>query len=137
MRGLPVVYRRTGITLGLAALCAGALALGRFLRQTDMEVNPLVWSGALMISALLSFTIAANVLVRFRGTGSRVPLLLGLTLAVAGLLHLFGMFELYRHLPAGGEAHRVPMSWTGAQVLVAVVFPWTGTSLYAQHQVRR
>jgi len=117
-----VVYRRAAVGLGLFALCAGALTLGRLLRQADLDANPSVWSGALMISALLSFTIAANVVVRFRGTGSRVPLLLGLTLAVTGILHLSGIFELYRHLPAGAEIHRVPLSWMAAQLLLGMVF---------------
>jgi len=57
--------------------CAGVFVLGHFLRQLNIVVNPLVWSSAQIIIALLSFTIAANVLVRYHGTGDRVSLILG------------------------------------------------------------
>ncbi len=65
--------------------CSGAVVLGHFLRQLNIVFNPLAWSSAEIISALLSFTIAASVLVRYYGTGNRVSLLLGLTFGVTGV----------------------------------------------------
>ena len=59
--------------------CSGAVVMGHFLRQLNIVLNPLAWSSAEIISALLSFTIAASVLIRYYGTGNRVSLLLGLT----------------------------------------------------------
>src|SRR5579871_6196315 len=69
---LQIQYNLIGIAA--YALVAG---FGHFLQQLKVNVNPLVWAGAQIISALLCMTIAANVLVRFHGTGNRMSLLLG------------------------------------------------------------
>ena len=79
--------------------CTGAVVLGHFLRQLNIVLNPLAWSSAEIISALLSFTIAASVLVRYYGTGNRVSLLLGLTFGVTGFIHLGGDFRVLRSFP--------------------------------------
>src|SRR5580704_17430644 len=90
--------RRVGRPWWLAVVgCAGAVILGHFLRQLNIVLNPLAWSSAEIISALLSFTIAASVLVRYYGTGNRVTLLLGLTFGVTGMIHLGAIFEFYDH----------------------------------------
>jgi diguanylate cyclase (GGDEF)-like protein len=96
--------------------------LGHFLRQLNIIVNPLVWSSAQIIIALLSFTIAANVLVRYHGTGDRVSLILGLTLAVTGVIHLFAILEFYRTFLMREEQFRVPLSWMVDQTLLGLVF---------------
>src|SRR6266481_3642770 len=103
--------------------CAGVFVLGHFLRQLNIVVNPLVWSSAQIIIALLSFTIAANVLVRYHGTGDRVSLILGLTLAVTGMIHLFAILEFYRNFLMREEQFRVPLSWMVGQTLLGLVFP--------------
>ena len=72
-----------------------AVVLGHFLRQLNIVLNPLAWSSAEIIFALLIFTIAASVLVRYYGTGNRVSLLLGLTFGVTGIIHLGAIFEFY------------------------------------------
>src|SRR6266436_1416789 len=102
--------------------CAGVFVLGHFLRQLNIVVNPLVWSSAQIIIALLSFTIAANVLVRYHGTGDRVSLILGLTLAVTGIIHLFAILEFYRNFLMREEQFRVPLSWMVGQTLLGLVF---------------
>src|SRR6267154_451830 len=102
--------------------CAGVFVLGHFLRQLNIVVNPLVWSSAQIIIALLSFTIAANVLVRYHGTGDRVSLILGLTLAVTGMIHLFAILEFYRNFLMREEQFRVPLSWMVGQTLLGLVF---------------
>jgi diguanylate cyclase (GGDEF)-like protein len=101
--------------------CGGAVVLGHFLRELNIELNPLAWSSAEIISALLSFTIAASVLVRYYGTGNRVSLLLGLTFGVTGIIHLGAIFEFYDHFLKPAEQVRVPVSWMIGQTLLGVL----------------
>jgi diguanylate cyclase (GGDEF)-like protein len=102
--------------------CAGFVVLGHFLRQLDIVVNPLAWSSAEIISALLSITIAANVLVRYYGTGNRVSLLLGLTFSITGLIHLGAIFEFYHDFAQRSEQYRIPLSWMVGQTLLGLLF---------------
>ena len=101
--------------------CSGAVVLGHFLRQLNIVLNPLAWSSAEIISALLSFTIAASVLVRYYGTGNRVSLLLGLTFGVTGIIHLGAIFEFYDHFLKPSEQVRVPVSWMIGQTLLGLL----------------
>jgi diguanylate cyclase (GGDEF)-like protein len=114
-RVVPIVWL---VTLA----CGGVFVLGHFLRQLNVVVNPLVWSSAQIITALLSLTIAANVLVRYHGTGNRVSLLLGLTLAVGGMIHLLAILEFYRNFLLHAEQFRAPLSWMVGQTLLGLVF---------------
>ncbi len=107
-------------TLAVVA-CTGAVVVGHFLRQLNIVLNPLAWSSAEIISALLSFTIAASVLVRYYGTGNRTSLFLGLTFAVTGFIHLGAIFEFYDHSLVHSEQGRVPVSWMFGQTLLAVL----------------
>jgi len=102
--------------------CTAAVILGHLLRQLNIVFNPLAWSSAEIISALLSFTIAASVLVRFYGTGNRVSLLLGLTFGVTGIIHLGAIFEFYDHFLKHSEQVRVPVSWMIGQTLLGLLF---------------
>jgi diguanylate cyclase (GGDEF)-like protein len=101
--------------------CTAAVILGHLLRQLNIVFNPLAWSSAEIISALLSFTIAASVLVRFYGTGNRVSLLLGLTFGVTGIIHLGAIFEFYDHFLIHSEQIRVPVSWMIGQTLLGLL----------------
>ena len=101
--------------------CTGAVVIGHFLRQLNIVFNPLAWSSAEIISALLSFTIAASVLVRYYGTGNRVSLLLGLTFGVTGIIHLGAIFEVYDHFLKHSEQVRVPVSWMIGQTLLGLL----------------
>jgi len=101
--------------------CLGFIALGHFLRQLNIVLNPLAWSSAEIISALLSFTIAANVLVRYHGTGNRVSLLLGLTFGITGIIHLGAIFELYHSSLEHSEQFRVPITWMAGQTLLGIL----------------
>jgi diguanylate cyclase (GGDEF)-like protein len=101
--------------------CSGAVVLGHFLRQLNIVLNPLAWSSAEIISAMLSFTIAASVLVRYYGTGNRVSLLLGLTFGVTGIIHLGAIFEFYDHFLKPSEQVRVPISWMIGQTLLGLL----------------
>jgi diguanylate cyclase (GGDEF)-like protein len=114
--------RRVERPWGLVVVgCSGAIALGHFLRQLNIVLNPLAWSSAEIISALLSFTIAASVLVRYYGTGNRVSLLLGLTFGVTGIIHLGAIFEFYDHFLKPSEQVRVPVSWMIGQTLLGLL----------------
>jgi diguanylate cyclase (GGDEF)-like protein len=101
--------------------CSGAVILGHFLRQLNIVFNPLAWSSTEIITALLSFTIAASVLVRYYGTGNRVSLFLGLTFGVIGVIHLGGIFEFYDHFLKPSEQVRVPVSWMIGQTLLGIL----------------
>ena len=101
--------------------CCSAVILGHLLRQLNIVFNPLAWSSAEIISALLSFTIAASVLVRYYGTGNRVSLLLGLTFGVTGVIHLGAIFEFYDHFLKPAEQVRVPVSWMIGQTLLGLL----------------
>jgi diguanylate cyclase (GGDEF)-like protein len=101
--------------------CSGAVVMGHFLRQLNIVLNPLAWSSAEIISALLSFTIASSVLVRYYGTGNRVSLLLGLTFGVTGIIHLGAIFEFYDHFLKPSEQVRVPVSWMIGQMLLGLL----------------
>ena len=114
--------RRVGRPWWLAVVaCSGAVVMGHFLRQLNIVLNPLAWSSAEIISALLSFTIAASVLVRYYGTGNRVSLLLGLTFGVTGFIHLGAIFEFYGHFLKPSEQVRVPVSWMIGQTLLGLL----------------
>lgn len=101
--------------------CAGLVGLGHFLRQLNIVLNPLAWSAAEIIAALLCFTIAANVLVRDHGTGNRVSLLLGLTFGITGIIHLGGIFEFYHDFAIPAEQFRIPLSWMMGQTLLGLL----------------
>jgi diguanylate cyclase (GGDEF)-like protein len=102
--------------------CAGMIALGYFLRQLNIVLNPLAWSAAEIIAALLCFTIAANVLVRDHGTGNRVSLLLGLTFGIIGIIHLGAIFEFYHDFAKPAEQFRIPLTWMMGQTLLGLLF---------------
>jgi len=104
-----------------AVACTAAVVLGHFLRQLNIAFHPLAWSSAEIISALLSFTIAASVLVRYYGTGNRVSLLLGLTFGVTGVIHLGAIFEFYDHFLKHSEQVHVPISWMIGQTLLGLL----------------
>jgi hypothetical protein len=112
------------VQFGLLAVLAGgaAVAFGHFLQQLRVNVSPLVWAGAQIISALLCLTIAANVLVRYHGTGNRMSLLLGVTFAVSGLVHLGSIAEFYRDSLLLGGQSRFLLSWMVGQTLLGFIF---------------
>ena len=106
---------------GLIA-CAGLIVLGHFLRQLNFVLSPLAWASVEIISALLCFTIAANVLVRYHGTGNRISLWLGLTFGVIGIIDLRAIFEFYHRYLKHSEQFRVLVSWMVGQTLLGLLF---------------
>jgi diguanylate cyclase (GGDEF)-like protein len=106
---------------GAAAGCVAIEISGYLLRQIHIEFNPLVWATSQIIAALLGFTIAANVLLRFYGTGDRISLLLGLGVGLVGFIQLGGILELPRHLSNVAEPARVPLYWMVGGLLFALL----------------
>ena len=119
LEGLIAIRRVVRNVCLVLIACGGCVLLGHFLRQLNIVLNPLAWSSAEIISALLSLTIAANVLVRYHGTGNRVSLLLGMTFGITGIIHLGAIFEFY-HLLDRAEQFRVPVSWMVGQTLLGL-----------------
>jgi diguanylate cyclase (GGDEF)-like protein len=119
----PTFIKRRARVLSLSILgCAMVLLLGHFLRQLNIVVNPIVWSSTQIISALLSFTIAANVLVKYHGNGHRVSLFFGLTFGILGLIDLAAIIEFYRDSGLRGYDSRVPLAWMIGQIILGLLF---------------
>jgi diguanylate cyclase (GGDEF)-like protein len=117
-----LVGRRLRSAVIVVLASGGIISLAHYLREVNIVINPLVWSGAQIIAILLSLTIAANVLVRFHGTGNRASLFLGLTFVVNGMIQLGGIFEFYQHVLTRAEMDRVPISWMIGQTFLGVLF---------------
>jgi diguanylate cyclase (GGDEF)-like protein len=104
-----------------AALSGCVIVTGHFLRQFGLTLNPVLWASADIIAALLGFTIAANILVRYHGTGDRLSLLLGAAFGLDGLIQLAGIVELQRELLKPANAMRVPLYWMAGGTLLGVL----------------
>jgi diguanylate cyclase (GGDEF)-like protein len=113
------------MALGIALACVLVCMLGYLLRQIGSEADPLVWASSQLIAAVLSFTIAANVVLRFYGTGDRSALLVGLAVGVSGLTQLGGIIELLRHFSSTSAQQRVPLSWMVGGTLLGLLLAAT------------
>ena len=117
------LLRRRGRLVLLAALAACVLIFlaGYGLRRLNIEINPVVWASTQIIAAVLGFSITANVLLRFYGTGDRFALLVGLVFSLNGLIHLIGVLELMRYSSGANSPRGVPVAWMVAGLLLATV----------------
>src|ERR1700719_4296484 len=73
------------------------------LRNSAYQAGPLLDTYIEMAGSLIAFTLAANAMVRFRGTHDRISLMLAFGFVLAGLIETFAVFGFYAHL-AGGSA---------------------------------
>lgn len=103
------------------ALSGCVIVIGHFLRQLGLTFNPVLWASAEIIAALLGFTIAANILVRYHGTGDRLSLFLGAAFGLDGLIQLSGIVELHGALLSPANAMRVPLYWMAGGTLLGVL----------------
>src|ERR1700739_509097 len=99
--------------------CVGVLA--HFLRHLGLSFSPVLVVSAEIIVALLGFTIAANILVGFHGTGDRFSLFLGAAFGLDGLIQLTGIAELHGELLSGAGTPRVPLYWMAGGTLLGVL----------------
>jgi diguanylate cyclase (GGDEF)-like protein len=107
--------------LGVAGV-ALFLALTWWLRHLNFSSDPLLYAYLELVGSLLSFTYAANALVRFRGTHDRLPLILAFGFVLSGLIETASTFSMYNVLTAGPEAPlRVSLAWMVSRTLLAVL----------------
>src|SRR5690349_12851731 len=99
--------------------CVGVLA--HFLRQLGLSFNPVLWASSEIIAALLGFTIAANILVRFHGTGDRFSLFFGAAFGLDGLIQLAGILGLHGEVLSGANAAHVPLYWMAGGMLLGAL----------------
>ena len=111
--------RLVRISLAAAALCAAVTLLAHFLRHLGFSFNPVLWASAEIIAALLGFTIAANILVRYHGMGDRFSLFLGAAFGLDGLIQLSGIVELHGQLLR--SPMHVPLYWMAGGTLLGAL----------------
>jgi diguanylate cyclase (GGDEF)-like protein len=103
------------------ALSGCVIVIGHFLRQLSLTFNPVLWASADIIAALLGFTIAANILVRYHGTGDRLSLFLGAAFGLDGLIQLSGIVELHATVLNHAGAQRVPLYWMAGGTMLGIL----------------
>jgi diguanylate cyclase (GGDEF)-like protein len=103
------------------ALSGCVIVIGHFLRQLGLTFNPVLWASTAIIAALLGFTIAANILVRYHGTGDRFSLFLGAAFGLDGLIQLSGIVELHGQSLSAANTMRVPLYWMAGGTLLGVL----------------
>jgi diguanylate cyclase (GGDEF)-like protein len=98
------------------------VALAWRLRQAPFTADPFFAAYLELVGSLLSFTFAANALVRFRGTHDRLPLILAFGFVLTGLIETGGMFGFHDvlELPPGAPLH-ILMTWSVGRTMLAVV----------------
>ncbi len=105
--------------LGLAG-AAAFLALVWWLRNLHFSSEPLLYAYLEIVGSLLSFTYAANGLIRFKGTHDRISLILAFGFVLSGLIDTGASFGFYNLLAAGSAAQmRVPLAWMVSRTLLA------------------
>ena len=110
--------RNLRIFLAAAALSGCVTLFAHFLRQLGLSFNPVLWASAEIIAALLGFTIAANILVRYHGTGDRFSLFLGAAFGLDGLIQLSGIVELHGEVLSRTTSLPVPLYWMAGGTLL-------------------
>lgn len=116
-------YKRGALWGGAVGCTILFVATGYLLRQLNVVFNPVPWASVQVISSFLSFSIAANVLVRFLGTDNRTSLILGSTFGLIGFIQLAGIVELHYRLSTNAMRLHVSLplfSWMIGQTLLAV-----------------
>ncbi len=104
------------------ALVGGAacVALLVWLRHVTFSSDPLLYVYLEIVGSLLSFTYAANGLVRFRGTHDRTSLILAFGFVLSGLIETTATFGIFGTLAGGAAAQmRVPLAWMVSRTLLA------------------
>ncbi|HZP34693.1 MAG TPA: GGDEF domain-containing protein [Candidatus Acidoferrales bacterium] len=109
---------RISLVAGVVSGCVVVIA--HFLRQVGGSFNPVLWASAEIIAALLGFTIAANILVRYHGTADRLSLFLGAAFGLDGLIQVSGLIELHGAAASRSAAH-VPVYWMAGGTLLGVL----------------
>jgi diguanylate cyclase (GGDEF)-like protein len=121
VKSLRTFARRTlWVWLPLAIGLSAAAVL--WLRHSSFAADPLFISYLELAGCLLTFTYAANALVRFRGNHDRVSLILAIGFVLTGLIEMGGIFGFHDVLeaPPGAPVH-LQITWSVSRTLLAVV----------------
>ena len=98
------------------------LALTWWLAHLSFSSDPLLYAYLELVGSLLSFTYAANALVRFRGTHDRLSLILAFGFVLSSLIGTASTFDFFNLLTPGPEASlRVPLAWMVSRTLLGVL----------------
>jgi diguanylate cyclase (GGDEF)-like protein len=117
---LQVLKKMSGTAWIVLTAAALVFIAGMWLRGLSFAADPSLSASVDVIGVFLSFTIAANTLVRFRGTRDRMPLVLAIGFGASGLLELGATLELFRHFATAGPfIERARMSWMQSRTLLA------------------
>jgi diguanylate cyclase (GGDEF)-like protein len=111
-------------SLVLGGVAVALVVVGYLLRQLNVVFNPALWASIQLIASFLSFSIAANVLVRFLGTGDRASLILGSGFVLGGCTELAGIIAFYSQssdVSARAQASLSPILWMIAETLLAIL----------------
>jgi len=109
------------ICLAAALVCGAIILFAHFLQHLGLSFNPILWASAEVIAALLGFTIAANVLVRFHGTADRFSLFLGTAFGLDGLIQLGGILAMRGEFSGSALPLRVPLYWMAGRTLLGLL----------------
>jgi len=106
----------------VSAGVVGFVALLWWLRHLSFSSDPLFYTYLELVGSLLSFTYAANALIRFRGTHDRISLILAFGFVLSGLIETGATFG-FQHLLAAGSVTqvRVPLAWMVSRTLLGVL----------------
>lgn len=100
-----------------------ALALAGWLRHFPAIHDPRLYGQLQLASGILALTFAASALVRFRGTGLRLPLLLASGFAIVGVSLSGSSFFFHRILePSSDTSLRDPLAWVVSRTLLSLLF---------------
>ncbi len=101
---------------------AAFLTLLWWLRHLSFSSDPLLFAYLQLVGGVLSFTYAANALIRFRGIHDRLSLILAFGFVLSALIETGGTFGFYNLLTAEPTARmHVPLGWMVSRTLLAVL----------------
>jgi len=116
-----VVRRQRALWLWLAAT-TGVLLISWWLRDFPASPDPLLFAQMQFASGILAFTFAGNALVKFRGTGDRLALILTCGFVFVGIALTSSSVVSLRLWEADANANlRDPMTWVVGRTLLAVL----------------
>lgn len=99
-----------------------ALALASWLRRFPAIHDPRLYAQLQLASGILALTFAASSLVRFRGTGLRLPLLLACGFVIIGVSLTGSSFVFHGFTdPNAGAALRDPLAWVISRTLLGLL----------------
>ena len=116
-----LLKRQRALAWWLAGTCI-LLAVAWWLRRLPMEPDPLLYAQVQFASGILAITIAGNALVKFRGTGDRLALILTCGFVFVGIALTSSSAVSLRLLETDHDASlRDPMTWVVGRTLLAVL----------------